>query len=181
LPPLALIALGRVSPAGLGLSVTPLAIPMAVVLSGFFVFAFIVSRASIRRRGVSPRIAAAVEKDYLTPRSDEELRWWWALSLQAGVVEELVYRGYLCWFFSRWMPVEWTLVPSSVMFGLGHLNQGVRRAIVTGVIGTWFGFVFVVSGSLLPGMAAHFTIDVVVGLLARLRREAALAAAPARA
>ena len=58
------------------------------------------------------------------------------------------------------IPIYLIVLIPSVIFGIGHFYQGVHGVIVTGVVGAVFMGLFLVSGSLIPGMVLHFLSDV---------------------
>jgi membrane protease YdiL (CAAX protease family) len=53
---------------------------------------------------------------------------------------------------------------SSAWFSLAHLYQGRRGLITTFVVGMIFSLMRVWTGSLIPAIAAHIGIDLVVGI-----------------
>jgi len=80
-----------------------------------------------------------------------------------GVVEELE-RIFVLTRFERWLGrpgLILAVVLTSVMFGLGHLYQGVAVALSTAVSGLVFSLVFLRRRSALEVMAAHAFSDVV--------------------
>lgn len=115
----------------------------------------------------------------LLPRTLRELRWFFAVSVTAGVCEEVLYRGFLIWYVAQ---VAIALRPgaeaiglivvavagASLVFGWSHAYQGWRGMLATGVVGLSLGIVYVVTGSLLVPMIAHALIDVHSGTLAYL-------------
>ena len=105
---------------------------------------------------------AAKKLAFLLPSTGEERRWWWLVCITAGVCEEVVYRGFLLHYFHVvpfHLSLTWALVVSSVIFGIGHLYQGVLGAVQTMVIGFIFGAIFVATGSLLVPMVLHAVLD----------------------
>jgi uncharacterized protein len=103
--------------------------------------------------------------ELMLPHDSRELRLWNALAVTAGVCEEVLYRGYLFAYAAHLLPLPWALAASSVLFGLGHLYQGPRGVLATTGVGALFGIVYVLSGSLYLGMAAHALIDLHAGHL----------------
>lgn len=105
---------------------------------------------------------AAKRLAFLLPSSKDERRWWWLVCCTAGICEEIVYRGFLLHYI-HFLPfrlsLTWALVVSSVIFGIGHLYQGVLGAVQTTVVGFLFGAVFVATGSLLLPMVLHAALD----------------------
>lgn len=105
---------------------------------------------------------AAKRLAYLLPSTGQERRWWWLVCITAGVCEEILYRGFLLHYFSV-TPFHLTLtralVVACVIFGVGHLYQGVLGAVQTALIGFIFGCLFVMTGSLLLPMVVHAALD----------------------
>ena len=95
----------------------------------------------------------------MLPRTDRELRASLWLSLTAGVVEEIVYRGFVLWVFSLYMPLWVAVVVSSVLFGIGHIYQSLDGVVKTAVIGLVLGLLYVATGSLLFPILVHIVLD----------------------
>jgi len=102
---------------------------------------------------------------FLLPKSPSESFVWIAVSLCAGICEELVYRGYLqrqLWNLTSSLPAA--LILQSVIFGCGHVYQGWKPAMVTAIYGLIFGLVAAWRRSIIPGALAHTIVDVIGGL-----------------
>jgi membrane protease YdiL (CAAX protease family) len=115
--------------------------------------------AGVRRR------LAGVER--MLPRTDAEMKAFWALSLTAGICEELLYRGYLFWYIGHWLPQPYILLVAALIFGIGHSYQGRRGVITTGLAGLFLGGVYMLTGSLYLSMAFHALTDVYSGYVGR--------------
>ena len=88
--------------------------------------------------------------------------WWWlVISITAGVCEEIIYRGYLMSRIKGLTGWGWTVptLCSVVAFSSGHLYQGVGGVIVIGAYGAMFCALYVMTGSIWPGIFAHFLQD----------------------
>jgi uncharacterized protein len=99
---------------------------------------------------------------FMLPVTREERRWWLVVSVTAGICEEIVYRGFLIPYFMgapAYFSITLAMAASSVVFGLGHIYQGVRGAIGTAVLGMVFAILFVMTGSLWAPIALHALID----------------------
>jgi membrane protease YdiL (CAAX protease family) len=99
----------------------------------------------------------------LMPKSRVEKVWALALvAPTAALAEEFLYRGYLFAMIARGLhSTVWAWGLSSAAFGLAHLYQrpnGMLRAALLGALLAW---PLAPTGSLYPGMAAHFLIDAV--------------------
>jgi membrane protease YdiL (CAAX protease family) len=75
--------------------------------------------------------------------------------------EELLFRGILVGVFAAGFGVSpWLLaVFSSVAFALGHGAQGPAGVIVTGLLGFVLAAAFVLTGSLLVVVVAHYLVN----------------------
>ena len=118
----------------------------------------------------------------MLPRRPDELRRFYRLSITAGVCEEVLYRGYLIWYLGHALPLWPAVVAAALLFGFGHLYQGVRGMITTFVVGLVFGALYVGTGAIWLPMVLHALADAHSGHLAYVayaREEAALAEAAA--
>ena len=100
----------------------------------------------------------------LPQRRDELHRFYW-LSVTAGVVEELLWRGYLIWYLSLVMPVWAAAAVSSLLFGLGHAYQGLKNVPSVFLLGAVFAWLYLSTGSLLLAVVVHALFDVLQGRL----------------
>ena len=99
----------------------------------------------------------------LVPRTSGERRAFVAVSITAGITEELLFRGFVLWYASQWAgPVGGFLV-SSAIFGMMHVYLGVRHVPRTAIAGAFFYAVAMSAGSLLPAMLSHAVADLVSG------------------
>ena len=101
----------------------------------------------------------------LIPKTPTERAVWILVSVSAGVCEEILYRGWLLSLFAATLGSVWLgLLVSSILFGLAHAYQGRNGILGTGVAGVVFGFLFIFSGSLIPGQVLHTAMDLNNGL-----------------
>jgi hypothetical protein len=104
----------------------------------------------------------------LLPRTPVELRLFLAVSLAAGVCEEIVYRGYLLAYLDSLVGPAGAVLGSTLLFGLAHAYQGAAGIVRTGVVGLVLAGAYVVTGNLLAPVVLHVVIDVTSGLIAYL-------------
>jgi len=107
------------------------------------------------------------------PENATERAWWLAVSVLAGVGEEITWRGAQT---ALLVPLTGSYgvaaLLSAVSFGVAHGTQGWRSAAVIVGFGLGFQAVIAVSGSLYVAMAVHVAYDVTAGLAyGRLGRE----------
>jgi hypothetical protein len=111
---------------------------------------------------------APAKTAFLLPRGFSESLLWVVVAITAGICEEAVFRGYL-------QPQLWALTGSltagvllqALIFGVTHLYQGWRPALVTSLYGLGFGLLAAWRRSILPGAIAHSLIDIIGGLANR--------------
>jgi len=100
---------------------------------------------------------------HFLPCTIEHLRAFLKLSVTAGIVEEIIYRGFVIWYLALVMPIWGAVVVSSVLFGIGHSYQGVSGAIKTGLVGLSFGTLYVLTGSIWLPILGHVLLDALQG------------------
>ena len=123
-----------------------------------------ISRMPLDKRGL---LFAITEK--IMPRTPTETLVYAALACTAGISEEFLYRGFAFMAFTRAIvnfgsPNASAVILSSAWFSLAHLYQGRQGVITTFVVGMIFALIRVWTGSLVPAIAAHIGIDLVVGI-----------------
>jgi len=102
----------------------------------------------------------------LLPRTRKERGLFAALSFSAGVGEELAFRAYAFQAVQLLGVGPWgAAVLSSIPFGFLHAYQGPIGVLRTAIMGFILAVPVVMTGSLLPSMAAHTLIDLLVGLV----------------
>jgi len=84
------------------------------------------------------------------------------VAVSTGTTEEVIWRGFM--FFSIQMvfphlSIIFIVLITSVLFGIGHANQGIAGVIQTTLMGALFGCLFLATGSLIPGILLHFIVN----------------------
>ena len=107
----------------------------------------------------------------LLPRSASEFAMWFAVSITAGVCEELIFRGYLLR-----QAIAWTRRPmlaialTSLLFGSLHAYEGLAAVLPLAALAMVYGIVVQRSrGDLRAVIVAHTLQDFLVALLALAR------------
>jgi membrane protease YdiL (CAAX protease family) len=105
----------------------------------------------------------------LIPNTATERAAWIFLSISAGICEEAIYRGFMIGFLhdAASLPLFGALASSSLIFGLAHFYQGVAGVLRTTVAGFAFGFLFLLSGSLIPCIVLHILLDLQMAYILR--------------
>jgi membrane protease YdiL (CAAX protease family) len=77
-----------------------------------------------------------------------------------GIFEELIFRGYMYTFISRYTRSSFAIVViSAVAFGLIHWSLGLHDILITSTIGAVFMVAFLRMRSLPAIMLAHFAVN----------------------
>ena len=105
------------------------------------------------------------------PRNRRELSHFSALSITAGICEEIVFRGYFIWYAMQFtgeiaFGTTIAVILSSMAFGIIHLYQGWKGMIRVFFTGLIFGVIYIVTGSLWVPMLAHAFVDISAGVFA---------------
>ena len=103
----------------------------------------------------------------LLPHDRQEVSWWRALSVTAGICEEVIYRGFLIAVLAAAMSTWAAVLLAAFIFGLGHAYQGPKGILKTGLVGLVLGWFFVLTGSLWAPMLVHVVMDLAAGYVGR--------------
>jgi membrane protease YdiL (CAAX protease family) len=140
---------------------------LGVAVAAYFALALLPLAQSLRGPRWRGAYATAIRRGFsdipgLLPRNAIERAAFALVSLSAGICEEVLFRGFLMRFLHEGglaMPHTGALVVSSLVFGLGHAYQGPKGVVSTTVAGIGLGLLFLLSGSLIPGIVLHVLID----------------------
>jgi membrane protease YdiL (CAAX protease family) len=135
-----------------------LALPLAVILT----IGLVAVMRPMWRRAVARRDARI---QLLTPRTRGERALWVAVSVAAGVAEEVAYRGVLWVLLERWIGSSvLAAVVASIAFGVAHAVQGWRGVVVVTAVALGMHGLARLTGSLLAPILVHVAYDVIAGL-----------------
>jgi membrane protease YdiL (CAAX protease family) len=96
----------------------------------------------------------------LIPRNTAEVRLGALLSLNAGVVEELVFRlAVPALLYGAFGSAAIALISSALLFGALHAYQGVIGVLGTTLVGAFLLLLYVATGSILAPIVVHVLID----------------------
>jgi membrane protease YdiL (CAAX protease family) len=154
-----MLAIGDISSGDVGGLVGGMAIGVAIVLVGGMALGL------GRRRRAQPKTLGDVEA--LLPRNPAELAHTAALSVNAGIGEELFFRLALPLLIVLVTGDAWlAFALAAIVFGLAHLYQGAVGVIATTLLGVLLTAVYLASGSIWLAVLLHMVIDL-VGLVLR--------------
>jgi membrane protease YdiL (CAAX protease family) len=99
----------------------------------------------------------------MMPRNYNELGRFYGVSATAGIVEETLWRGYMFWYLGHVMPLWAAAIVTSVIFGFGHIYQGIANVPKIILVGGVFAGLYLLTGSLWLPMLLHAVFDAVQG------------------
>lgn len=152
---------------------SPLRLAIGLALAAGYVWLMLAQRRALLAK---PERLAALAKsmssaDALLPHTPTERQAFKVVALTAGICEEVLFRGFVLWYFSVWTGWISAVVISSIFFGCAHLYLGVKHIQRTAMVGLIFALIAVAANSLWPVMIIHAAMDLVAGDLLG-RREA---------
>src|SRR5579885_1544209 len=96
----------------------------------------------------------------MCPNTKIERIYFGAMSLSAGIGEEIAFRSFLvAYFFAFGWNVFIALAASSLLFGINHSYQGTSGVVKTAIGGMVFGLLYFTSGSIWLAMIVHAAVD----------------------
>jgi membrane protease YdiL (CAAX protease family) len=102
----------------------------------------------------------------MLPRNGNELARFYGLSMTAGIVEEILWRGFLFWYLGQFMPLWVAAVVGAICFGVAHAYQGWSQVPPVILVGAALGGLYLLTGSLLLPIILHAAVDILQGRLA---------------
>lgn len=105
------------------------------------------------------------------PATRREEHWFYGVSVNAGVTEELIFRGYLVWYLLHYVDTLWAACIAVLAFGLAHIYQGLRQLPGILFVSAVAVTTYLVSQSLIVPIVLHIIVDAVQGhYIARIQR-----------
>ncbi len=143
-----------------------LALAMTALLVGYFAYTSISAKSMPEKQ--RENLIQAIEHlqlEPLLPTNKLELKGFYCLSITAGIVEELLWRGFIWWYLSLLLPAWLAAVIVIAAFGFAHIYQGVSGVVRTGILGAIFLGLYWLSGSLWLSMVLHALLDMLQGYM----------------
>jgi membrane protease YdiL (CAAX protease family) len=138
---------------------------LALVASGFLVLQWLGLRNDENKlQRMSPEFESL---QAMIPHDHREQRWFGAVSISAGICEEIIYRGFLLGVLTALGGAWLGVLVSSLIFGLAHSYQGPKGIAKTAGIGLVAAGITVLTGSLWAAIFLHIVIDITSGLIAQ--------------
>jgi membrane protease YdiL (CAAX protease family) len=124
------------------------------LLPAIFMFAVLVLVVILRFAPQLHNVTHNPLEDMLRTRDDALI--FAGVVMLAGGVREEIQRGFIVHRFGQYLGgAGWGVVIYSVIFGLGHAEQGNDAMIVTGLLGAAWGLLFIARRSIVASMVSH--------------------------
>ncbi len=101
----------------------------------------------------------------IIPRNGAELAGFYGLAVTAGVVEEILWRGFMIWYLNQFMPLWAAALISTIGFGLAHAYQGAANLPQITAVSAVMTALYLLSGSIWLPMILHAAVDILQGRL----------------
>ena len=101
--------------------------------------------------------------EFIIPRNGNELGRFYGLSLTAGIVEEVLWRGFMIWYLDQFMPLWGAAVISTVGFAAAHAYQGAANLPRILLVGAVFAGLYLLTGSIWLSIVLHAAVDMLQG------------------
>ena len=139
------------------------AVSMALAIS-YAVLMILQRRAIASRPKLLERLSGRIaEIKAIVPHTLRERRIWTLAAITAGVCEEVFFRGYLLAFTASIAGIIAAVLICAVLFGLYHAYFGPSGILKTGAFGLVMTLIALWSGSLIPVIIIHATVDLTSG------------------
>lgn len=102
---------------------------------------------------------------FLMPHTPREMSTFNAVSVTAGICEEVIFRGFMIAYLMTLLGAPFWVagLVSSLIFGIAHAYQGPAGIPRTGAVGLMFALLYGLTGSLWAPMVAHAVMDITSG------------------
>lgn len=135
---------------------------LAALVMAFFIYQFcLVSGSEKVRQQFRDGLANDPVMSGFMPKTTEERQLFNLLGFTAGITEEIIFRAYLIWAFSLFLPLWGAALASLVIFTMLHLYQGPKNLPAVFMIGALVTLIYVLSGSIWPAIAVHIFVDII--------------------
>lgn len=155
------VALGFAKPGGTGFYIGLL---LLLAMTGYLAYAWRrASKAKTEERAHVVKSFGSLR--HFMPNDHRSYTNFFWLSITAGVVEEILYRGFAFWYLGQFMPAWAVVLVSALAFGVGHSYQGVNGILRVTLIGIVFGLYYLLTGSIWLPIVAHALLDILQGAM----------------
>ena len=122
------------------------------------------------KENLEKNVNASKTKTPFMPSKWHEMPLYFLMCFSAGVFEEIIFRGFLVTYFMYLLSdivsgEMWAIFLPAILFSVAHYYQGSKAVLKILILSVLFGYIFILSDSLLVVMLLHFLVDAIGGLL----------------
>lgn len=133
---------------------------IAALVALFFTSQYaMISRSESLREQLRSGLADNANMLNFMPHTDGERRVFNLMGISAGIAEEIVFRGFLIWAFSTFLPIWAAAGLALLVFTVLHIYQGLSQLPAVFMLGALVTLVYLLSGSLWPAILLHVFVD----------------------
>lgn len=99
------------------------------------------------------------------PKTKTELSWFFAVSVSAGVCEEILFRVFLYGYLSEKIHVIIAMLIANLIFAITHIGSGEKNMVSSLLLGLLFSTVYYYTGNIWILVVLHAGIDINTGIL----------------
>lgn len=149
---------------GLSFIFNPLWIIILLTLSFFGWWLF--SRIKLTKESAEKIATQNQRIIFFLPTNNKEYRHMIFVSFIAGICEEIIYRGFLLWFLTNYMPLVPSVILANLPFALGHLTStGFKNSLKAFVLALVFTGAYLLTKSLWLPILLHILVDLYATIL----------------
>lgn len=142
---------------GLAFLVDPLSILSLISITVIVIF--LLNKIEIKDEQVTKLNTDFADVSYLMPKSESEYKITIATAYAAGICEEIVFRGFLFWQLSEFIPLLPAILVANVFFALAHTGTKLKNAISSFFLGLFWSACYYYTGSLWLPILTHILVD----------------------
>ena len=122
------------------------------------------SRISTLEKARSTREKLKLDYHYL-PKSKNEFIWFNALSVSAGICEEIIFRLFLFTYLAENTHLAVAFILTNLIFALTHIGSSKQNMLGAFILGLIFSGVYYFSDNIWLAIVLHSAIDINAGIL----------------
>jgi membrane protease YdiL (CAAX protease family) len=100
---------------------------------------------------------------FMMPLNGNDLGRFYGVSVTAGIVEEILWRGFLIWYCDQYLPLWTAALLVTLAFALAHAYQGLAQLPAIVLVGGAFAGLYLLTGSIWLPIVLHAAIDILQG------------------
>lgn len=101
----------------------------------------------------------------IIPHNGNELVRFYGLAVTAGIVEEILWRGFMIWYLNQFMPLWAAALISTIGFALAHAYQGLANLPQITAVSAALAALYLLSGTIWLPIILHAAVDILQGRL----------------